>query len=171
LLGVALANDDILHALRLTLIIGSYLAGIAIATLLRRLGYGLPVLLLVEGCVVLAAAAVDAGWASVPLLSFGMGMQSAATTRFIGSALSTVYLTGDLLKLVQGLVARLPIPTNAPSGHGTTEAVAGVIWIGYVVGVMFGVAVHAVFARPLLVIPLLLPLAVVRLDRWPARST
>lgn len=168
LLGVALADDDVAHALRLALIIGGYLAGIALATVLRRLGHSMRVLLLVEGVFVVIAAAFDAGWASVPLLAVGMGIQSAATSRFIGSALSTVYLTGDLLKLVQGLVARLPFPPGAARGHGSTEAVVGVIWVGYLFGVLLGVAAHAVVGRPLLVIPLLLPLALIRGDRRPA---
>lgn len=166
LLGIALAGEEFQQALRIVVIILAFLGGVAFAASLRRVGVALPVLLAIEAVMIVAAGLIGIDAVAAPLLAFGMAIQSAAISRFVGTALSTVYLTGDLLKLAQGLASRLPLPGKQPRGHGPTEALVGVIWVGYLAGVMLGVAGHALTEWSLLLALLLLPFALIRLDRW-----
>jgi uncharacterized membrane protein YoaK (UPF0700 family) len=134
--------------------------------LLRRYGTKLSVILLVEAVALVTAAFIGAPLAP-PVLAFGMGLQNAAVTRFTGASLNTVFLTGDLQKLVLGLAARWAGGVPLPQGVW----VAGWIWSGYLGGALLGGAAFEVMQRPLVLAPILLPLALLGSQRRPAGDT
>jgi len=93
---------------------------------------------------------------AAPVLAFAMGLQNAAMTHFAGSSLNTVFLTGNLQKLVESLLDR-----EAPRAHATAEGTAVALlsrmWVAYLAGVVLGAVARHWTAYPLLfaVLPLL----------------
>ncbi len=106
LLGIAAAEANWTEALRSFTIIAAFLAGIGGAVALRRFGMVLAAFL---GCeVVLIVVAVFSPFVfAAPVLAFAMGLQNAAANRFAGTTLNTVFLSGDLQKLVTETVAKM----------------------------------------------------------------
>ena len=166
LFGIALAQREPLHALRNLCIILAFLAGVGISALLRRFGCRLPLLLTMEAAALVAAAFLTATVAA-PTLAFGMGIQNAAATRFAGVAANTVFLTGDLQKLIQAIVGRVANPHPTDDGSG----VLALIYACYLSGVLLGAAAYLVIDRPLLVAVLFLPVALLPLDIRRARGS
>jgi uncharacterized membrane protein YoaK (UPF0700 family) len=159
LLGIALAQREPLHALRNLAIILAFLSGVAISALLRRIGCKLPLLFALEALALLAAAFLTAVIAA-PSLAFGMGMQNAAATRFAGASANTVFLTGDLQKLIQAAVGWLVDRRSNDAGAG----VLALIYACYLSGVLLGAASYLLIEHPLLLAILPLPLALLPLE-------
>ena len=164
LLGIALVAGEPWRALHNFLIIAAFLSGVCSSVLLRRAGFGLARLLALEALALVAAAFLPVA-AAAPALAFGMGLQNAAATRFAGATLNTVFLTGDLQKLMQALVNRLA-GTREPTGSASL-GVLPLVYAGYLAGVLLGTAAHVFVARPLLLAVLLLPVSLLRFDAWP----
>jgi uncharacterized membrane protein YoaK (UPF0700 family) len=159
LFGIALARHEPLHALRNLAIILAFLSGVAISALLRRFGCRLPLLLALEA-LAFVAAALAPPLIAAPTLAFGMGTQNAAATRFAGASANTVFLTGDLQKLIQALVGRIAGPHPSDTGSG----VLALIYACYLTGVLLGAAAYLLVSRPLLLAPLFLPFALLPLE-------
>jgi uncharacterized membrane protein YoaK (UPF0700 family) len=154
LLGIALAGKQFAAAAQSAGIIAAFVVGVAASALLRRY-VPLAVLLGLEAAAIVAAALVMPAVAA-PVLAFAMGLQNAAMTHFAGTSLNTVFLTGNLQKLVESLLDR-----DAPRAHaraeGTAVALLSRMWVAYLAGVVLGAVARQWTAYPLLfaVLPLL----------------
>jgi uncharacterized membrane protein YoaK (UPF0700 family) len=124
----------------------------------------LAALLGIEAAAIVAAALVMP-LAAAPLLAFAMGLQNAAMTRFAGTSLNTVFLTGNLQKLVETVLRRPDC-----SSRSTSERVAVVsiswLWLAYLAGVVLGAVAQAWTAHPLLFAVLPLALVLLRRTAW-----
>jgi uncharacterized membrane protein YoaK (UPF0700 family) len=154
LLGIALAGNQLAAAAQSAGIIAAFVVGVAASALLRRY-VPLAVLLGLEAAAIVAAALVMPAVAA-PVLAFAMGLQNAAMTHFAGTSLNTVFLTGNLQKLVESLLDH-----DAPRAHaraeGTAVALLSRMWVAYLAGVVLGAVARQWTAYPLLfaVLPLL----------------
>jgi uncharacterized membrane protein YoaK (UPF0700 family) len=154
LLGVALAGNQLAAAAESAGIIAAFVVGVAASALLRR-HVPLAALLGLEALAI-AAAALVMPLVAAPVLAFAMGLQNAAMTHFAGTSLNTVFLTGNLQKLVESLLDR-----STPRAHATAEGIAVALlsrmWVAYLAGVVLGAAARHWTAYPLLfaVLPLL----------------
>jgi len=119
LLGIALATDKLADAAQSVAIIAAFLAGVAASALLRR-HVSLAAILVIEMAAIVVAALVTPPVAA-PVLAFAMGLQNAAMTHFAGLSLNTVFLTGNLQKLVETLLRRDGRPTR-PMSEGVAVA-------------------------------------------------
>jgi uncharacterized membrane protein YoaK (UPF0700 family) len=158
LLGIALAAGKLVAAAQSAGIIAAFLAGVAASAVLRRC-VSLAGILCLEATAIVLAALVSPPIAA-PVLAFAMGLQNAAMTRFAGTNLNTVFLTGNLQKLVETVLRR-----TASSSRPTSERAAvvsiGWLWLAYLAGVVLGAVAQTWTAHPLLFA--LLPLAAVLL--------
>ncbi|MFZ4598792.1 MAG: YoaK family protein [Terrimicrobiaceae bacterium] len=167
LLGIALAAGQMGDALHRFGIIAAFLSGIAVATILTRKAIPLPGLVAIEATILLLAGVLPVE-VSAPMLGLAMGIQNAMATQFGGLTLNTVFITGDLQKLIQtvaGRIGRSP-KTKTPSDHAGT--IIG-LWLFYLLGAALGAVAHAHFAHPLLFAPLMLLIVLVRLPKFTAR--
>jgi uncharacterized membrane protein YoaK (UPF0700 family) len=161
LFSIALIERDRASMLSLAVIIAGFAAGVIAARLALRADLpSLAVGLAAGGAIAAAAWAPDE--VAAPLLAAAMGAQNATANRFGGVALNTVFLTGNLQKICEELVARLwpgrRLRDPAPGGL----AILSLVWLGYAVGAALGAAATATLALPLLPAALLLPVALFR---------
>jgi uncharacterized membrane protein YoaK (UPF0700 family) len=77
-----------------------------------------------------------------------MGLQNPLAQR-LGLALSTTFVTGDILRFAEGVIGRI-VPHQ---GHkpGAPFAIYGIAWLGYAVGAALGAASFATLRWPLIV--------------------
>jgi uncharacterized membrane protein YoaK (UPF0700 family) len=162
LLGIALFSHEPLHALQNLLIIAMFLSGVGTSAALRRVGFTLRMLLVLEALALVAAAFLAANVAA-PTLAFAMGIQNAAATRFSGATLNTVFLTGDLQKLTQAVVSR--VVGTRPSQSDAGAGVLALVYASYFIGVLLGAAAQLWVGRPLLLAALLLPVSLLPFRR------
>ena len=87
-----------------------------------------------------------------------MGLQGAALSRFGTVTLTTVVITGVLLRLADGLVARLWARQHTAEAAAANEetSFAAVAWLTYAVGGAAGVGAIAISDQALLAPALLL---------------
>lgn len=155
-LGIALASGRMADALHSLSIIVLFLTGIAAATLLSRKAIPLAGLVALEASVLVIAALLPVVVAA-PMLGLAMGIQNAMATHFGGLTLNTVFLTGDLQKLIQSLIDRL---TGKPAADHS--GIIALLWLCYLFGAALGATAHSWLSMPLLLAPLLLPLVLIR---------
>jgi len=154
LLGIALAGNQLAAAAESAGIIAAFVVGVAASALLRRY-VPLAALLGLEAAAIVAAALIMP-LAAAPVLAFAMGLQNAAMTHFAGTSLNTVFLTGNLQKLVESLLDR-DAPRARATSEGTAVALLSRMWVTYLAGVVLGAVARHWTAYPLLfaVLPLL----------------
>lgn len=157
LLGIALAANKLADAAQSAGIIAAFLVGVAASAVLRRF-IPLAALLGMEAVAIVAAALV-VPLVAAPALAFAMGLQNAAMTHFAGTSLNTVFLTGNLQKLVEILLKRDAQPSR-PTSEGAAVALLSQLWLAYLVGVVLGAGASNWTAHPLpfAVLPLLMVL-------------
>ena len=155
LLGIALAGGNLFDAAQSAVIIAAFVLGVAASAVLRRY-VPLAALLGIEAAAIVAAA-LALPLVAAPILAFAMGVQNATMTHFAGTTLNTVFLTGNLQKLVEILLKR--DTGSRPTSEGIAIALLGRLWLAYLVGVVLGAAAWNWTAYPLLLA--LLPLAAV----------
>ena len=126
LLGIALASQQFAAAAQSAGIIAAFVVGVAASALLRRY-VPLAALLGFEAAVIVVAALVMPLVAAA-VLAFAMGLQNAAMTHFAGTSLNTVFLTGNLQKLVETLLRRDAQPARATSEGPLSPCSAGCGW-------------------------------------------
>ena len=165
LLGIALAGTDFNAAAQSAIIIASFLVGVAASAVLGR---KLPlVAIFVIEAVAIVAAALAVPLAAAPILAFAMGLQNATMTRFAGASLNTVFLTGNLQRMMQDFVGRFTGSTKPPKSEATESAMIVGLWAAYLGGVVAGALAHHWLTYPLLPVVLLLPLALIRRPAFP----
>ena len=156
LLGIGLASAHLLRAAFYGTIIAAFLGGVLLSRALLQLGAAPWVALTLTAVLHVVCSFVDRSWAA-PLLALAMGMQNAAATRFGGVSLNTVFITGNLQKLGEGLVAWL-WTRRAPSAVASDGvAIFALVWLSYALGAVLGALGHAFLAYPLLVPAAVLP--------------
>lgn len=160
LLGIALATDKLADAAQSVAIIAAFLAGVAASALLRR-HVSLAAILVIEMATIVVAALVTPPVAA-PVLAFAMGLQNAAMTHFAGLSLNTVFLTGNLQKLVETLLRR----DAGSTSEGVAVALLSRLWLAYLAGVVLGALAWTTTAYPLLFAVLPLPVVLLRRAAW-----
>jgi uncharacterized membrane protein YoaK (UPF0700 family) len=160
LLGIALATDRLGQAAQSAVIIAAFLAGVAASALLRRHA-SLAAILVIEMAAIVVAALVTPPVAA-PVLAFAMGLQNAAMTHFAGLSLNTVFLTGNLQKLVETLLRR----DAGSTSEGVAVALLSRLWLAYLAGVVLGALAWKTTAYPLLFAVLPLPVVLLRRAAW-----
>jgi uncharacterized membrane protein YoaK (UPF0700 family) len=103
------------------------------------------VLLVVEATALLLPEIIPGPWA-IALLVIAMGLQNPLAQR-LGLALSTTFITGDILRFGEGLVGRAIQHSHKPAPF----AIYGIAWLGYAVGAALGAAAFTAFRWPLIV--------------------
>lgn len=166
LLGIALAGSRLADALQSAGIIAAFLAGVAASAVLRR-WVSLAGLVVLEMTAILVAAIV-APRAAAHFLALAMGLQNAAMTHFAGTSLNTVFLTGNLQKLVQDLLRR---ERRESTAGRTTIALIVQFWLAYLAGVVAGAAAWNWTAHPLLLAVLPLPFLLLHRAAWRAGTS
>jgi uncharacterized membrane protein YoaK (UPF0700 family) len=156
LLGIEIARRELRDALLHAIIIASFLGGVLIARGLLRFACPIWGALTASALLYVVASFVARDWAA-PLLAFAMGGQNAAANRFGGVNLNTVFITGNLQKLGEGIVAWLWPPRDRRRESGEGVAIYGFVWLAYMLGAALGAAGHAFLAYPLLVPAEILP--------------
>lgn len=161
LLGIELLGGHPLDALKFAAIIAAFFAGVVISRMLLRLGR--------PPWLALAGAAAALVWCSfvgkgpaAPLLALAMGMQNAAATQFGGVSLNTVFITGNLQRLGEGLVDRFWPGTDARTGRRTDLRILALVWLSYAAGAVGGAAGHVFVGKPLLFPAAFLPFILLR---------
>lgn len=175
LLGIALAGAQYADAAQSAIIIAAFMVGVAFSAVL---GSKLPLaaILGIEAAAIVGAALIAPHFAA-PVLAFAMGLQNATMTRFSGTSLNTVFLTGNLQKMMQDFLGRFtgsPKPAqsgsaqsgSAESGPAESATIAWV-WLAYLGGVAAGAFADRLLAYPLLPVVALLPLALIRRPAFP----
>ncbi|MBI3197194.1 MAG: DUF1275 domain-containing protein [Rhodospirillales bacterium] len=164
LLGIALAGADFDAAAQSAIIIASFLAGVAVSAVLGR-KLPLVAIFAIEAIAIVGAALV-APLVAAPVLAFAMGLQNATMTRFAGASLNTVFLTGNLQKMMQNFVGRFIGSTRPPKSEAAESAMIVGLWTTYLGGVVVGALAHHWLTYPLMPVVLLLPLALIRRVPW-----
>jgi len=164
LLGIALAGAKFGDAAQSAIIIASFLVGIAVSAVFGR-KLPLAALFGVEAGAIVAAALIVPPVAA-PVLAFAMGLQNATMTRFAGANLNTVFLTGNLQKMMQDFLGRFTGAAKMSRPEAAEGAVIGQLWMAYLGGVVAGALAYHRVDFPLLPVVLLLPLALLRQAPW-----
>jgi uncharacterized membrane protein YoaK (UPF0700 family) len=163
-LGIELATGKWhLAAFHLS-IIAMFLAGVIGARALIRIDFApWQALSLASGILVLCCFVSHA--AAALLLALAMGMQNSAANRFNGVALNTVFVTGNLQKLGEGLVAWAWAPDPDKRKALDDVAIYGFVWLAYAVGAGLGALAHGLMSYPLLLPAAILPFILLLADR------
>ena len=169
LLAISLAEGGWSQAGFYLAVIASFLVGVAISGSLVRLGIAQAVALSLAAVALAVCAFVTARWGA-SLLAFAMGTQNAAATHFGAATLNTVFITGDLQKLFEKVLAWLWQPVSAPRDEGASAGFAtlALVWVEYFAGALIGALAQATLSYLLLVPAVLLPF--VLLGRSRARA-
>ena len=158
LLAISMVEAGWLEAAFYVAVIGAFLIGVVISGGLVRLGWAPSVPLSLSAVALAICAFVTVRWGAL-LLAFAMGAQNAAATRFGDATINTVFITGDLQKLFQAVLAWLWPGTSRqmPPGLG----ILALVWVEYFFGALIGASAHFALAHPLLIPAVLLPLVLV----------
>jgi uncharacterized membrane protein YoaK (UPF0700 family) len=158
LLAISLAEGGWSQAGFYLAVIASFLVGVAVSGSLVRLGYAQALALSFAAASLAICAFVTARWGAL-LLAFAMGAQNAAATHFGAATLNTVFITGDLQKLFEKVLAWLWRPGSASKDEASSAGFAtlALVWLEYFAGALIGALAHAALSYPLLIPAVLLP--------------
>ncbi len=159
-LGIELATQQYGRAAFHALIIVAFLAGVMLSRILLRLGWRPWLALTATALLLVICSFTERSWAAV-LLAYAMGMQNSAANRFNGVALNTVFITGNLQKLGEEIVAWL-WPTAEPKRPGGGAMIFGLVWLSYAAGALLGAMAARYVPLALLAPAALLPFVMLR---------
>ena len=168
-LGIEIATAKWAAAAFHGAIILVFLLGVIVARVVLRLGW--PVWLALSLTAALLALCGLLGQANGALvLAFAMGIQNSAANRFNGVALNTVFITGNLQKLGEGLFVWLwsRLRGEAQPERSDGVAIFALVWLGYAIGAAVGAFGHARLGYPLIVPALMLPFVMMRPEEFAA---
>jgi uncharacterized membrane protein YoaK (UPF0700 family) len=173
LLGIDIANGRITSAAFHSGIVAIFLAGVIASRILLQLGCASWLALSVAAILFVVCSFIGQLWAAL-LLAFAMGMQNSAANRFNGVALNTVFITGNLQKLGEGLTHWLWKAGGRPVEKSEGVAIFASVWISYAVGAGLGAAADMLLRRPLLLPAAMLPFVMIQMNAmprwWPRRD-
>jgi len=133
-LGVAVAHQQVAHAQRLGLVLGLFVGGVVLGTLLhQRLSprWSAPGLLLVVAALLLVAQAFPA--LGIEGLTLAMGVLNASVHQVGDTPVSLTYFTGALVKFGTGLAQLLSGRPQSGQWLGQLG-----LWLGFLVGAVAG---------------------------------
>ena len=160
--GLEVARGQWLDAAFHAAIMAAFLAGVILSRVMLRLGAPVwsalgaaAILLVITGLLGKREAAL--------LLPLAMGMQNSAANRFNGVALNTVFITGNIQKVGEGLLAWL-WPSKAPAAPKSDGvAIFALVWFGYALGAGLGALANQAMSQPLLIPAAILPFIMYRI--------
>jgi uncharacterized membrane protein YoaK (UPF0700 family) len=159
LAGLAVADGQWLKAVQRVATLGTFFAGAVLGRMLLNLaGNRSAAPLGVEAAFTFCAALTAPGsTAEILLITFAMGVQTTALTRFHGVALSTVVMTSTMARLAETAADRVMrgFGRRAPR-HGMPSGLLMWTWVAY----GGGAAIAGVLVR-YVTVPLVLPALVV----------
>lgn len=155
-LGIELATGKFAAGIFHAGIITVFLIGVIISRALMRSGMAAWHALTLAALVVAGCSFARHDLAAL-MLALGMGMQNSAANRFNGIALNTVFVTGNLQKLGEGLVAWIWHIRGHPPQSSEGVAIFALVWLAYAAGAAGGAVAEALLAYPLLLPAAILP--------------
>ena len=155
LLGIDIARGEAAKAVYQTAIIGAFLAGVIVSRLMLRAGLPVWAALSLTAVLLVSCSVLDDRPAAVAL-ALAMGVQNSAANRFNGVALNTVFITGNIQKIGEGLLHWI-WPAADSQGKSEGVAIFALVWFAYAVGAVAGAAVERVLAHPLWIAAAILP--------------
>jgi len=159
LLALALFQRSWEQSLYYVAMMACFTVGVLLASGLIRFGRSPSLVLSIAGAALALCSVIGLKWVS-PLLGLAMGMQTAAATRFGRATLNTVFITGDVQRLFEGVVAFLwPRPGTAPPADVGPLAL---VWLVYFCGALIGAFVDLNFRYALLIPAAILPFVLLR---------
>ena len=133
LLGIEVARGQWRDAGFHAAIMAAFLAGVILSRVILRLGIEAWVALCIAAVLLVICGLLDKTLAAL-VLPLAMGMQNSAANRFNGVALNTVFITGNIQKVGEGLLAWI-WPSNDPKAPKSDGfAIFGLVWLAYAVG-------------------------------------
>lgn len=154
-LGIELASQKWTAAGYHATIIGVFLLGVVVAQALLKIGTPIWAALCVAAGLLAVCGLLDHVAASL-VLPMAMGLQNSAANRFNGVALNTVFVTGNIQKVGEGLIAWL-WPSLEPHAPKAGFAIFGWVWMAYAVGAGLGAGAERALSQPLLIPAVILP--------------
>lgn len=155
LLGIEIATGQFERAVFHILIIAAFLIGVMLSRALMGIGWRSWLPLTFAGVLLVVSSFIEKDLGAI-LLALAMGTQNSAANRFGGVALNTVFITGNLQKLGEELVA-LITRSRDDSKAGSGAGIYALVWLSYAGGAILGALASAWIALPLLVPALVLP--------------
>lgn len=149
-LGLALFGHAPAGPVLYIAVIAAFCAGVVLARLALRFGATPRPVLVLTILILIGLNFSFSPWAPA-MLAFGMGAQNAATTRVAGVTLNTVFLTGDLQKLMSDIVAHLFPRAKRDRPAPRELAALALVWASYVGGAALGAVLIHRLAQPFLV--------------------
>jgi uncharacterized membrane protein YoaK (UPF0700 family) len=156
LLGVEIARQEFDKAGFHAAIIAIFLIGVILSRLVLRAQLPIWGALSMAAALLVLCSFVDEKSAAL-ILPLAMGMQNSAANRFNGVALNTVFITGNIQKIGEGLLAWI-WPHNdpkVPRSEGVT--IFALVWIAYALGAVLGAFIERALSQPLLLPAAILP--------------
>jgi uncharacterized membrane protein YoaK (UPF0700 family) len=166
LLALSLFHQSWLQSLYYLAMIACFVLGVLASSGLIRAGRSPVLALCIAGGTLAICSFIGLKWAS-PLLGFALGMQTAAATRFGAASINTVYITGDLQRLFEGVAARIWPKRGAPPAAGI--GALALVWLEYLGGGLIGALADLTFRHALLIPAVILPFVLLRRRRRSAR--
>jgi len=154
LLAISVVELSWTEAAYYVAVILSFLVGVVISGGLVRLGAAPAIALSLSAVSLAICAFFTVRWGAL-LLAFAMGAQNAAATRFGDASLNTVFITGDLQRLFERVLAWLWPGKAEPASSGL--GILALVWVEYFAGALFGATAHFTLSYPLLIPAALLP--------------
>lgn len=137
-------------------IMASFIVGVMLSRVLLRLGWPVWVALTSAGALLATCGFLDKAAAAL-VLPLAMGMQNSAANRFNGVMLSTVFITGNVQRVGEGLLAILWPNKDPAAPKGDSPAIFALVWLAYALGAGFGAVADRLLAYPLLLPAALMP--------------
>jgi uncharacterized membrane protein YoaK (UPF0700 family) len=142
-------------------IIAVFLLGVVLSRVLIRLGLAAWHALTIASLMLVVCGFISHGAAAL-LLALAMGMQNSAANRFNGVALNTVFVTGNLQKLGEGIVAWAWAKDEARQKALEGTAIFAYVWLAYAAGAASGAVANGAMSYPLLLPAAILPFIMLR---------
>ena len=158
-LGIELAGREYDKAIFHGIIIFAFLFGVIVARVKMRAGLNSWIALTVASALLVICSFSERTLAAI-LLSLAMGIQNSTANRFNGVALNTVFITGNLQKLGEELVAWIWPGKDGAARQGAT--IFAFVWCGYAVGAGAGAVAVNFIEKPLFIPAILLPFIMLR---------
>jgi uncharacterized membrane protein YoaK (UPF0700 family) len=149
LFAIAAARGEEARAASYALTLVVFLLGAIASAFLRRATRRPAVALVAAAGLLLLAAVVPASRdEQLALLACAMGLQGGAITRFGPTNLTTVVVTGTMVRLADTLVERMMPGGRVPAPD--TARLDALAWVSYIAGAALAVGAQHVMAHPLI---------------------
>ena len=160
LLGVELARRDFERAGFHAAIIAIFLLGVILSRVVLRVQLPVWGALFIAAMLLVLCSFVPEPTAAL-ILPLAMGMQNSAANRFNGVALNTVFITGNIQKIGEGLLALLWPAKDASTAKSEGVLIFALVWVAYAFGAMLDAFIERVVSQPLLLPAAVMPFIMV----------